>query len=71
MVTRISPICCTQPPSLIFGGRTHVHVREEAVIITLPSANDIKTRMLYNYEQDEQRQMFLQQTYVPQVYNFS
>ena len=53
------------------GVAPSLHARMQAVIVTLPSANDIKTRMLYNYEQDEQRQMFLQQTYVPQVYNFS
>lgn len=32
-----------------------------------PSSHTLKTRMLYNYEQDDQRQMFLQQTFIPQV----
>ena len=38
-----------------------------AVVDYDPSSHCFKTRMLYNYEQDDQRQMFLQQTFLPQV----
>ena len=38
-----------------------------AVVDYDPSSHTLKTRMLYNYEQDDQRQMFLQQTFLPQV----
>ena len=38
-----------------------------AVVDYDPTSHSIKTRMLYNYEQDDQRTMFLQQNFLPQV----
>ena len=38
-----------------------------AIVDYEPSSHTLKTKMLYNYEQDDQRTMFLQQTFLPQV----
>ena len=59
-------------PAKYPGNRRHsllvaVGEAQLAVVDYDPSAHCFKTRMLYNYEQDDQRQMFLQQTFSPQV----
>ena len=59
-------------PAKYPGNRRHsllvaVGEAQLAVVDYDPSSHCFKTRMLYNYEQDDQRQMFLQQTFLPQV----